>query len=411
MQRLKFAVGLVSLTIVAMLGGLVLAGTALPLVAGWERVVLTSGSMQPLIDPGDVVLTTKANHPVSPGTVVVFKNPNKPGSLTTHRVIETLPDGSYRTKGDANPQPDVSPVIEEDVIGRGALLVPVIGLPAVWIQQGHPALAAAAAAMVFLLVWLGRFGLLNRYDPWHKPPAAELQDRPGLQRKPRPVITAAAAAVALAAFAAAGSWLAPQPALGAYSAATGNKSNLLTTAAATAYHLKTNSSGNTASSAILPLSSTAPTLTTLYNYDTNRDTTPGLILAKGDGLSGTDTTKIQRWMMPHDSPVALSGNVRVTLWSAIKDFNSTKKGSVIVGLYDCNNDGAACTSLASTTVTSTGSWSGGSNTWVAKEFNLGTITKQTTRMELRVAVTGSSDDAMMFAYDTTIYPSRITPGS
>lgn len=166
MQRLKFAVGLVAFWIVSTLGGLVLAATALPLVTGWDRVVLTSGSMQPLIDPGDIVLTQQASHPLAPGTVVVFKNPNKPGALITHRVIENLPDGSYRTKGDANAQADVSPVTPENVVGRGAMLVPVIGRPAIWVQQGYPTLAGAAAVVVLLLCWLSRYGLLSKYDPW-----------------------------------------------------------------------------------------------------------------------------------------------------------------------------------------------------------------------------------------------------
>lgn len=80
MRRLKFVVGLMSLTMVTALAGLVLVATALPLAMGWDRVVLTSGSMMPLIEPGDVVIVSKVEHPIQPGTVITFKNPNKPAA-------------------------------------------------------------------------------------------------------------------------------------------------------------------------------------------------------------------------------------------------------------------------------------------------------------------------------------------
>lgn len=411
MQRLKFAVGLMSLSIVTMIAGLLLSSTLVPLAMGWERVVLTSGSMLPLIDPGDIVLAAKAQHPVAPGTVIVFENPNKPGKLITHRVIENLPNGNYRTKGDANTQPDVSSVTQDMVLGRGVLLVPALGLPVFWLQQGYPALTVSAVALVLLLAWFSRYGLLRRHDPWHTPP---VPDAPAPARRKR-TAPAVGAAVLITALAGAAIWFAPNPAQGAHTAATANSGNQLTTASATSgvsYFLKASGTTNSTSTPVLPLSPTTPTLAALPNYDTNRDDKPGLLLTQGTGLAETDPAKVQRWMMPQNSPVSLAGNVRVTLWSAMKDFNTTAAGSVTVGLYDCNNGGNNCFPIGTpTTVTSNSSWSGGSSTWVAKEFNLGSINNLTaTRLELRVAVTGNSSDAMIFAYDTTTHPSRITVG-
>lgn len=265
MQRLKFAVGLMSLVIVTVLSGLVLAATAMPLLSGGNRVVLTSGSMTPLIKPGDLVLTTKADHPLDPGTVVVFKNPNKPGSLITHRIIENLPDGRYRTKGDANGQPDISPVEQENVVGRGSLLIPVIGLPVIWARQGYAVLAGAAAVVVLLLVFFTRYGLLNKYDPWlnspapvvppervdnakekiqppsaapsadalsgHGPCLAPVIDGPGAgaqqSHQKRGAKTAALAVTALLTIAVAGPATAPQPSAAAFTAHTASSGNLL----------------------------------------------------------------------------------------------------------------------------------------------------------------------------------------
>lgn len=62
-------------------------------------------------------------------------------------------------------------------------------------------------------------------------------------------------------------------------------------------------------------------------------------------------------------------------------------------------------------MTSQGSWSGGSNTWAAKDFDFGSITLPTNRvLQLRITLGTASADAMMLAYDTTTYPARITIG-
>lgn len=415
MRRLKFAVGLMSLTMVTALAGLVLVATALPLVMGWDRVVLTSGSMVPLIEPGDVILVSDIEHPIQPGTVITFKNPNKPGSLITHRVMEVRPDGSYRTKGDANPQPDVSPVSRDMVIGKGTLLVPSIGLLAVWAQKGHGILAAAAAAIVILITALSRYGLLRKHDPWLLPDgqtSATVAAKPSRPRWAMPVGVLLAVALT-----AAGVWLSPKPTLGAFAASSSSAQNLLSTAAAPAtfFYLKTNGTSNSNPPLELDLTSTAPTLTTLYNYDTLRDPdNPGLLIAKGTG-QGLDEilgSSIQKWTMTTRPSTVLTGAAKVRLWTAMKGFSPTKAGSLTVGLYACNGSVQSCSVVGTpATVTSQGSWSVGSTTWVPIDVNLGTVSIPTNRfLQLRVTVGTLSSDAMMLAYDTTAYPARITVG-
>jgi signal peptidase I len=396
MRWLKFAAGLISLTIVTVLAGLALVATVLPLVLESERVVLTSGSMMPLIDPGDIVITSPVQHPVDPGTVVVFENPNKPGSLVTHRVLEVLPDGSYRTKGDANHQPDVSPVTPGLVRGRGTFLVPAIGVPAVWLQQGHPEWAAAAGALVLVLAWLSRYGLLNKHDPWLDPQARDTKS--ATPRRSRRQTTAAATLVLAVGLTGAGTCAMPQPAEAAFAASFQNARNTMAVSApAVSLYLKTSSTVPPPTN--LSLANTVPTATTLANYDA-RDTVGGLNIAK----EGT-----QRWLS--SAPVALTGPVRLTVWSAMAGFNTTQAGSISLSLWDCNIGATTCTQLGTTvTSASSGSWSGGSSTWVAKEFNLGTINRQTTRLQLRLTVNSTAGAAMMFAYDTTAYPARITSG-
>jgi hypothetical protein len=70
--------------------------------------------------------------------------------------VSVEPDGSYRTRGDANAAPDSTPVPARDVVGRGRLLVPMVGLPLLWLSDS-PLLFAlwAAATVIALLVAIG----------------------------------------------------------------------------------------------------------------------------------------------------------------------------------------------------------------------------------------------------------------
>lgn len=114
------------------------------LLFGWQPVVITSGSMQPSIRAGDVVLAAPVGDgPLEPGTVVTYESPVEDGALITHRVVSRLADGRYRVKGDANAGPDSTPLGIDDVVGTGRLLVPMVGLPIRW----------AADAPLFLIAW------------------------------------------------------------------------------------------------------------------------------------------------------------------------------------------------------------------------------------------------------------------
>lgn len=112
---------------------------AVPVLAiGWQPVLITSGSMGPTISAGDLILLGEPPAPdeemLSPGAVITFRDPSDPDALITHRIDDAREDGLYRTRGDANGQPDSSPVAPEDVVGVGRMLVPLIGLPVLWLR-------------------------------------------------------------------------------------------------------------------------------------------------------------------------------------------------------------------------------------------------------------------------------------
>ena len=88
--------------VLAGLAGLVVVALA-PETVGYSAHVVTSGSMTPRVDPGDVVLTLPTTTAeLRPGQVLLFDDPQRPGGLLLHRVVSFDAAGDLVTRGDAN---------------------------------------------------------------------------------------------------------------------------------------------------------------------------------------------------------------------------------------------------------------------------------------------------------------------
>ena len=125
---------------------------------GWSPTVITTGSMQPAIRPGDVVLQRPpTDETLSAGTVITFEDPLDDARLVTHRIDEVEPGGRYTTKGDANGVADSAVVAQDDIVGVGRLLVPVVGFPVEWRNNGRWDLlvgwTAVTLAAIALAAW------------------------------------------------------------------------------------------------------------------------------------------------------------------------------------------------------------------------------------------------------------------
>lgn len=110
---------------------------AVPQVVGADHsYVVLSGSMQPTMGPGDVVIVEDVPlTDIAEGDVITFQRPEE-SRPTTHRVIEVqTQDGqpAFRTAGDSNEDPDPELVGPNQVIGEVAsfggylLVIPFIG--------------------------------------------------------------------------------------------------------------------------------------------------------------------------------------------------------------------------------------------------------------------------------------------
>jgi signal peptidase len=117
----------------AMLGALVGLALALagPYVVGARSFTVMSGSMEPTIHTGDVVVgETISPRAAKPGDVVTFPAPDGSHRLITHRLRSTQMEGGRikaETKGDANNTVERWQVPADGHIGRVVYRVPRVG--------------------------------------------------------------------------------------------------------------------------------------------------------------------------------------------------------------------------------------------------------------------------------------------
>lgn len=97
--------------------------------------VIATGSMEPMIKPGDVILVKKivdmeGINALKVGDIIQFR---RNGVLISHRIIDTINDKKegirFKTKGDNNTGPDTDLVRPEDVKGIVIKSIPKIGWP------------------------------------------------------------------------------------------------------------------------------------------------------------------------------------------------------------------------------------------------------------------------------------------
>jgi signal peptidase I len=155
-SNVKLFGGFVGRTYLWFLGGCI-AVTLLPLLFGWRPYVVESGSMAPRIKVGDVILAAPEHDPQKLlGRVTVFHDPepDRIGSIKSHRVVSINSDGTLPTKGDANQTVDSVHVPVSSVIGLGRLLVRYVGLPLIWAQKGEWIKFALLAASIWFAALL-----------------------------------------------------------------------------------------------------------------------------------------------------------------------------------------------------------------------------------------------------------------
>lgn len=104
-----------------------------PRIFGYHTLTMLTGSMSPLINPGDVVVTKPVPaSEIKVGDIITYHIPVEDQRVETHRVtqVSTSPDGSIvvQTKGDANNGIDPwLATLNAPTVDRHAFTIPYVG--------------------------------------------------------------------------------------------------------------------------------------------------------------------------------------------------------------------------------------------------------------------------------------------
>ena len=97
-----------------------------PSVFGYKYFTVLTGSMEPTINVGDLVIVKESSYAIN--DIISYKDGN---SVVTHRIIDysTQDNGEifYTTKGDNNNAEDEFPVSKENVDGKVIKVIPKLG--------------------------------------------------------------------------------------------------------------------------------------------------------------------------------------------------------------------------------------------------------------------------------------------
>jgi signal peptidase len=169
MRAPRLAAGLALWLVLGLIVGTVLAAGT-PVLFGLRSFTVMSGSMEPVLDVGDVVVTKPVvATDVRVGDVITFPDEER-DELVTHRVRSIHLAGSrasIETRGDANDASEHWSVPADGRVGRVAYHLPLVGYALVWT---HGRLARLLLIVIPALL----LGALELRRIWR--PRAEVQD-------------------------------------------------------------------------------------------------------------------------------------------------------------------------------------------------------------------------------------------
>ena len=145
--------------------GAIFAAVSLPMLFGYGSLTVLSGSMEPTLHVGSVVVVQRIQ-PLDArvGDIVTYENPAEQGQLITHRIHDMTLDGAYvkfTTKGDANTGVEKWQVPPSGSIGRVVYRVPWIGYAMHWMRSRWGRLMLIVAPALAL----GCYELLGIWRP------------------------------------------------------------------------------------------------------------------------------------------------------------------------------------------------------------------------------------------------------
>ncbi|MGH2756068.1 MAG: signal peptidase I [Actinomycetota bacterium] len=116
-----------------------LIGMGAFILVGGKALIVRSGSMEPAVAVGDVIVT-RAVRPtqIRVGDVITFSDPTRSGELVTHRTRSITEQGSriaFVTQGDANGGAERWTIHRTGTVGLLLFRVPKVGYAVSWAAE------------------------------------------------------------------------------------------------------------------------------------------------------------------------------------------------------------------------------------------------------------------------------------
>ena len=137
-------------------------GLSFVLKTGNPVLAVASGSMEPVLYKGDLIVIEGIENPANikvgtkdsdqPGDIIVFNEPGLSEELIVHRAVEIIDNGdgsfSFKTWGDNNGFKDGWTVEENDIVGR------YIGIKVPWLGNIALYFASFEVKVAFIALWI-----------------------------------------------------------------------------------------------------------------------------------------------------------------------------------------------------------------------------------------------------------------
>lgn len=139
-------------TLIIIVFAAIAAVLVLPVLFGCKSMAVVSGSMEPQIPVGSIVVVKEVDaRELEVGDVISYRISGD--TMVTHRITAIDFDNeTITTKGDANETEDANPVSFSDVVGRKLFHVPLLGYLSIYIKTPLGIVGVCAVLIVLILL-------------------------------------------------------------------------------------------------------------------------------------------------------------------------------------------------------------------------------------------------------------------
>lgn len=174
-------------SVIVICAALLLVGTVIPRLTGAMPYTVLTGSMEPSLPPGTLLIVRPVEQEqIQLGSVITYQLRSGQPGVVTHRVVGSSVSGNgertFITQGDANSSPDAEPVRAAQVRGEVWYAVPYAGWIAQLVtgEQRLLLLKIVAAGLVLYALWM--FASAVRDHRGHHTRAAPPHSSPSVPR-------------------------------------------------------------------------------------------------------------------------------------------------------------------------------------------------------------------------------------